>query len=146
MQLAYYQREEWKYHRYSRENVRYFEYEQKRLHAIERMVYHLNSLYMIEEEDRCAFTNEENEILQRSVQSITSILRSSSLLIPTPHYTLISELDNHFWHIQEHHPEAVPRKYHHHFPKEVIVFYVVLSIHDTLEELALLSDHYHRSG
>ncbi|SFP84611.1 Uncharacterized membrane protein YgaE, UPF0421/DUF939 family [Salibacterium halotolerans] len=139
--LAYYQREEWKYHRYSAKYIDFFTYENRRLEALERMVYHINSLFVLKEvEDN--FHEGEKELCSRAFQSIITVLRHPEHVVSTEHHDLISEVDHHFWHIQETHPDMISYRYHHQFSKEIIVYYVILSLHDRLEDMEQLYERH----
>ncbi|RSL33048.1 aromatic acid exporter family protein [Salibacterium salarium] len=137
MDLVYYQREEWKYHRYSTQYIDYFTYENRRLEALERIVYHINSLFMLKEVDQ-SFHEGEKELCDRGFRSIITVLHHPEHYIPEEHYQMIADIDHHFWHIQEIHPDMISYRYHHQFSKEIIVFYVILSIHDRLEDIEQL--------
>ncbi|MFZ4452867.1 FUSC family protein [Salibacterium aidingense] len=143
MDLVYYQREEWKYHRYSAKYIDYFTYENRRLEALERIVYHINSLFMLREVDD-TFHYGEKELCMRGFQSIITVLNHPEHHIPKEHHELVSEVDHHFWHIQETHPDMISYRYHHQFSKEIIVFYVILSIHDRLEDMEQLHQRHQK--
>ncbi|MGY4691322.1 FUSC family protein [Salibacterium sp. K-3] len=143
MDLVYYQREEWKYHRYSAKYIDFFTYENRRLEALERMVYHINSLFMLKEVDD-TFHQGEKELCGRAFQSIISVLQDPEHAIPTEHHDLISNVDHHFWHIQETHPDMISYRYHHQFSKEIVVYYVILSLHDRLEDMEQLYERHQK--
>ncbi|MFC0559772.1 FUSC family protein [Halalkalibacter alkalisediminis] len=137
-QLAHYQREEWKYHRHSISELRAFVYETKKLEQLQQIHYHLGHLITVHINDK-EFIHSNQELLKQTVDSTVALMKTAGRQ-PTndAHVANIKELDELFWHTNDgSHPSV--KKYHHHFTTETIVLFVILSIHDVLEELEIVS-------
>ncbi|KHF38850.1 FUSC family protein [Halalkalibacter okhensis] len=138
-QLCRFQREEWKYHRHTWRELRTFIYETKKLDGLQQIHYHLGHIISVHINGNM-FTNSDKDLLRQSVHSTVQFLESSGAKLSSEHVEKIRELDQQFWHTNEgNHPAA--KKYHHHFAPETIILFVILSIHDVLEEIERLSRH-----
>lgn len=140
-QLSQFQREEWRYHKHSIEEMKAFQYSQKKLNMLQQIAYHLGNLQYVQLEPN-AFTEEEKKLIKSIISSIAEILRTPSHEISNDHFKRIEQLDEEFWHWKEEHIEQTT-KYRHHFPPQTIVIYELLCLHDVLEELRDISkDRY----
>ncbi|KGX91539.1 hypothetical protein N781_03335 [Pontibacillus halophilus JSM 076056 = DSM 19796] len=137
-QLSQYQREEWKYHRHSTNEMKAFSFAQKKLNILQQITYHLGNLQHLELNVN-AFTKEEKEVIESIISSIGEILKTPNHEISVEHFRQIEQLDEDFWKWKDEHIEH-PTKYRHHFPPETILLYEILSLHDVLEELADVSE------
>ncbi|MCM3713715.1 aromatic acid exporter family protein [Alkalihalobacillus oceani] len=133
-QLCQYQREEWKFHRYKTGELRIFFHEYRKLEHLQQIQFHLANVLSLPL-GNLAFSPEKKQLLLQTIDSTAAILRTKNHYIPAEHYELIEQLDQHFWYSK--HEAAVPlaKAFHHHFSAETILLYVILSIHDVLEEL-----------
>jgi hypothetical protein len=113
VQLSRYQREEWKYHRHSVKDLRSFIYETKKLNQLQQM---------------------NKKLLKQTIDSTVTLLKTAGQSSSVTHVERIKKLDEQFWHTNEGN-HSFSKKYHHHFTNETIVLFVILSIHDVLEEL-----------
>lgn len=143
IELISYQKKEWKYHRYSDKDMMFFTYQKEQLYALERIIYHTHSLFMVKDDEFILFP-EKQEVVSRAAHSIANVLEQKSKSIPASHYTIIEQLDQTFRQVQLEWPETNESAYHHHFSGEVIILYVLLSIHDVLEELEQIHEQYDR--
>jgi uncharacterized membrane protein YgaE (UPF0421/DUF939 family) len=136
-QLCHYQREEWKYHRHSTAELREFIFEKKKLEYLQQIHYYLGHIVSVHIYDD-HFHN--SDLLLETIDSTVAVLKSSGNEIPKEHLQNINDLDKRFWDINdEQHPLA--KKFHHHFTSETMILFVILSIHDVLEQLERVSRH-----
>ena len=133
LKLCHYTREEWKYHRHTTKQMRFYHYELKKLSILQHVLYHLQNLFYLTNKNLDLSTKEKDTLL-RTVRSLCNILRDSSHHVPSEHYMLIKEVDSKFWELKEDIRNTF-NKYQHHFTTETVLMYEILSIHDILEEL-----------
>lgn len=130
-ELLQFQEREWKYHKIKVSEYRNF-YRLKKINIImQKLVLHLGNLQYITEPGY--FSDLEKEAILKSVASTKAILEDSSNYIPEWHYALINELDTHLKY--EANQLSNNRQFFHHFTTKRIVYFELLSIHDSLEEL-----------
>lgn len=132
--LMNYQQQDWKYHKHTKEEMRTFHYNQKKLTILQQIHYHLGNL-LYAPVDRHEWSNEERILIQQTIESIATILKDHCHSISTEHYALIEKLDSHFWTYKHDLSNVKPAKYHHHFHPKCVVLFELLSIHDMIEEL-----------
>ncbi|MBU8907335.1 FUSC family protein [Desertibacillus haloalkaliphilus] len=137
VRLSTFQREEWKFHRGKIKEFRLYSLNEKRLTMLQRIILHLGNLQYIDQNVR--LTPEEKTLLISIMTTMKKILQDPYHEIDEEHYCAIEELDTR---LKKHRlVEKNPEKYRHHFSPKTIVFYELLSLHDTLEELELLMSH-----
>lgn len=134
IQLSYYQQEEWKYHKKKDTEARRFTREQRQLHFLERISYHINRLFNFETDD-CTFTKEEVQLIGDIIPAMSQTIHHFGERISDEQFRLIERLDRCFWKKRQHASRPNIKKYHHHFSTDVIIIFALLSIHDVLEEL-----------
>lgn len=81
------------------------------------------------------FSPAKKQLFLETIDSTVAILRARDHHIPKEHYELIEQLDQHFWYSKYEAAVPLAKAFHHHFSAETILLYVILSIHDVLEEL-----------
>lgn len=138
--LCDYQREEWKYHRHSRKELREFLYEVKKLEYLQQIHYHIGHLISVSIKDKVLSCSDQ-ELLLSTIKSTVRLLKHPTEMITTEHIESIRELDEHFWRTNEESESSLMQKYHHHFSVETVILFVVLSIHDVLEEIERIHQH-----
>jgi len=141
VQFVQYEQKDWKYHRHTKQEMRSFLLVQKQLHVLQQIIYHIDNLARAPIET-CHWSQNEQEILQRTIHSIIFILRNHSNEIGEEHFKLIDQLDKQFWNYKNDLGYCKPSQYHHHFSSESIILFEVLSIHDMLEELKQICEKY----
>ncbi|OIJ22449.1 hypothetical protein BKP45_01295 [Anaerobacillus alkalidiazotrophicus] len=130
-ELLSFQEREWKYHKIKISEYRNF-YKLKKMNTImQKIALHIGNLQYVNEPGH--FTMKEKEVIIKSVQSIQLILENPSNSIPEDHYKLIGELD--FQLRYEANQLSKSSQFFHHFTTKRIVYFELLSIHDSLEEL-----------
>lgn len=132
-QLSHYQREEWKYHRHSVGELRAFITETKKLESLQQIHYHLGHLITVHINEE-AFRHSDRFLLKQTIDSTVALLKTAGVTPSKEHNQHIKELDEQFWHTNNG-AQPSSTKYQHHFKTETIVLFVILSIHDVLEEL-----------
>ncbi len=137
VQLCHYQREEWKYHRHSTAELRSFIFEKKKLDQLQQIHYYLGHIISVHIKEN-NFTN--SQLLLQTIDSTVEVLKASGNEIPKEHLQNINELDKRFWDTNDV-EQPLEKKYHHHFTSETVILFVILSIHDVLEELERVSRH-----
>ncbi|MEW4309026.1 aromatic acid exporter family protein [Rossellomorea marisflavi] len=128
--LCKYQKEEWKLHRSSRKELRFFHYEYKKLNLLRQILYHIGNLIYLPM-NRYSYSQDEKERIISAIQSLKGILHHPSFEIPEQHFVLMKDLLEEFW--EDH--EFLKGKQVKHFSCESVLLYELLSIHDLLEEL-----------
>ncbi|WP_078553673.1 aromatic acid exporter family protein [Bacillus alkalicellulosilyticus] len=139
-QLTQFQLQEWKFHKGKINEIRSFHRIQDIILLFQRINLHLGNLQYLKE--RINFSAEEIRFISKLIQSITTILLHPKGEIPSTHYQLIDELDTRFKYVNSHY--VVNKKYHHHFSPKTVIYYELLSLHDTLEELEWLHKKQHK--
>jgi uncharacterized membrane protein YgaE (UPF0421/DUF939 family) len=142
-QLCQFQKEEWKFHRHTKQEMRTFHYEHKKLHLLRQIVYHIGNL-MHMPFTKVRWDEKEKNKIVAAVQSLAAILQDPNHMISKEHERLIRELLDEFWHDHENLHEHLPQKYHHLFSPESVILYEILSIHDLVEELQYVQFHESR--
>ena len=140
VQFVQYEQKDWKYHRHTKRNEKLL-LVQKQLHLLQQIIYHIDNLARAPIET-CDWSQNEKEILRRTIHSIISILRNYCEKIDEEHFKLIDELDKQFLTNKNDLAHCKPNQYHHHFSSESIILFEVLSIHDMLEELKQIFEKY----
>lgn len=130
-ELFSFQEREWRYHKIKLSEYRNFNRLKKANIVMQKIVLHLGNLQYINEPGH--FTEAEQQLITDVVNSINEILISESNIISDYHYFLINELDQHLKFEGSKNWEAT--EFFHHFTPKRIVYFELLSIHDSLEEL-----------
>ncbi len=132
-QLSQFQREEWKYHRHTNEEMKSFQFAQKKLGALQQIAYHLGNLQYVNTtiED---FKPSERELIEDISHSFIQILKDPAHQISEEHFIKVKKLDQLFWKWKEEHVEQ-ENHFRQHLPPQTILIYELLSFHDVLEEL-----------
>ncbi|WP_214479997.1 aromatic acid exporter family protein [Bacillus sp. SM2101] len=136
LQLCHYQRAEWKFHRHTTKEMRDFQIEHKKLTLLQQILFHIGNLQHLS--NYSIVTNIDKEKLHQAFISINTILKDPKHRISDDHYDLIKDLDENFRKCKEQIGET-HTKYYHHFPKETVLLFELLSIHDVLEEVEHLT-------
>lgn len=139
-QLCHFQKEEWKYHRHTWKQLRAFVYETKKLDVLQQIHYHLGHLISVQIRE-APFSRSDIALLVDTIASTVHFLESSAAELSADHIERIRKLDQEFWHSKES-VHVTEGKYYHHFTPETILLFVILSIHDVLEELERYSRHH----
>ncbi|MCA1064266.1 aromatic acid exporter family protein [Rossellomorea sp. AcN35-11] len=132
--LCEYQKEEWKLHRSSRQELRYFHYEYKKLNLLRQILFHIGNLIYLPVQ--YTFSEEEKGRILHATQSLKAIMHHPSFHIPEKHFTLMKDLLDEFWEDHEGLHTKPFQSMKHHFSCETVMLYELLSIHDLLEELS----------
>ncbi|GAA0494591.1 aromatic acid exporter family protein [Salinibacillus aidingensis] len=139
--LIAFQREEWRYHRYSKEAFRQLHFCQKKLTYLQQMIDHVGNLQFVQLKKN-AFNEEERKLLHKIFVSIADILRNPEHVISEAHYKRIETLDDEFWHWKEEHIKKAESAEH--LPPQTIVLYELLFLHRILEELQRMTHNEHK--
>jgi uncharacterized membrane protein YgaE (UPF0421/DUF939 family) len=132
--LCEYQKEEWKFHRSSRKDVRNFHYEYKKLNTLRQLLFHIGNLIYLPAQDY-SFTEAEEKNILTAAQSMRGILHHPSFNMEDHHYVLMKKLLEEFWDDPQELNKQKFSNVRHHFTCETVLLYELLSIHDLLEEL-----------
>jgi uncharacterized membrane protein YgaE (UPF0421/DUF939 family) len=142
-QLCQFQKEEWKFHRHTKQEMRIFHYEHKKLNLLRQIIYHIGNLLHMPLAKADWNEREKNKVVTVT-QSLVTILQDPNHLISEEHKRLTRDLLEEFWHYHEDLREHRPQKYHHLFSPETVILYEILSIHDLAEELHHVQLHESR--
>ncbi|ADU30225.1 FUSC family protein [Evansella cellulosilytica] len=134
-ELVKYQKAEWRYHRMKYYDYRHFFKLKKKLMIIQKILLHLGNLQYIK--SWIDFTEFERELLVDTTASIVAIIENIHAPMSDDHFYNIYELDQYLKYEYSSGHRRDPA-YFHHFHEKTIVFYELLSIHDSLEELRQL--------
>jgi uncharacterized membrane protein YgaE (UPF0421/DUF939 family) len=135
--ICHYQKEEWKYHRVNRKDIRLFHYEYKKLNILRQLAFHTGNLvylplYQINLElDR-------EEIILSAITSIKNTLTDPAFIYRDDFYKNMEEIKNLFTttqYLSKNVDEITSSGHHHLISPETAIFYEILSIHDLIEEL-----------
>jgi uncharacterized membrane protein YgaE (UPF0421/DUF939 family) len=136
-QLSQFQREEWKYHRHTEEEMVAFQLSQRKLAAFQQIAYHLGNLQYVQTKSS-DFREDEKQLLLELTEEYVRVLSDPTHTIREKQFEMVHKLDDAFWKWKEDH---VVRQtaYRHHLPPQTILIYELLCFHDVLEELQNLS-------
>ncbi|SDJ04452.1 FUSC family protein [Salimicrobium halophilum] len=135
--LLRFQREEWKYHRHSRKDLKQLVYVKEHLSLMHQLVHHLGNMAFACETSP-AFSETEKELLKDLGPKFEKALTAERHEISEEHFKLVENLDRLFWKWREEHLEKNDG-FRHHFATEVVLVYELLSFHDVLEEMYQLT-------
>ncbi len=138
--LCSYQKEEWKYHRFKRQDTRVFHYEYKKLKILRQISYHIGNFMTIPSQNVCIEKEKADRIIQ-TIKSIKGILHHDQYKIDAEHHELVNELIEQFWHERPEIPPQYTKTIHHCFSADTIIFYELISINDLLEDLNQVQAH-----
>ncbi|MFC7064175.1 aromatic acid exporter family protein [Halobacillus seohaensis] len=133
-QLSQYQREEWKYHRHTKDEMRSFQFAQKKLGALQQIAYHLGNLQYVQAK-LSEFHSQERILIEEVTYSYIGILKDPAHHISEEHFQKVEKLDRLFWKWKQDHVEQ-DNHFRQHLPPQTILIYELLSFHDVLEELS----------
>ncbi|WP_181348971.1 aromatic acid exporter family protein [Thalassobacillus sp. CUG 92003] len=136
-QLSQFQREEWKYHKHTKDEMKAFQFAQKKLEAFQQIIYHLGNMQYVDVQ-KGDFKEHEVILLKEIQSSFQMVLKDPTHSISENQFAKIQELDELFWKWKEEHVEETT-KYRHHLPSQTILLYELLCMHDVLEELERMS-------
>ncbi|UOQ93032.1 aromatic acid exporter family protein [Halobacillus shinanisalinarum] len=136
-QLVQFQREEWKYHRHTIEQMKDFQFAQKKLGALQQITYHIGNLQYVRFMPN-DFSPEEKQILNEVVQSLAKVMKDPAHKIDKVHLQKVEKLDHLFWKWKELHVEHSNHNKHQ-LPPQTILMYELLCFHEVLEELEKIS-------
>ncbi len=136
-QLSQFQREEWKYHKHTKEEMRSFQFAQKKLGALQQIVYHLGNLQYVRAKST-DFNEDEKELLNQLTEYYSKVLQDPTHAICEGQFQRVEKLDDVFWKWKEQHVQE-QSKYRHQLPPQTILMYELLCFHDVLEELHSIS-------
>ncbi|SET92185.1 Uncharacterized membrane protein YgaE, UPF0421/DUF939 family [Salinibacillus kushneri] len=130
--LIAFQREEWRYHKYSKDTFRQVHMWQKQLNFLQQIIDHIGNLRFVHLKEN-SFRSEEKKLLHNIFVSVAEILKNPSHTISKEHYDWIENLNNEFWHWKEEHIQTIESPEH--LPPQTIVLYELLFLHQVLENL-----------
>lgn len=138
-ELFSFQEREWRYHKIKLSEYRDFNRLKRANTVMQKIVLHIGNLQYINEP--AYFTEPEQQLVKDIVASINEILISDSNDISDYHYFLINELDQRLKF--ESNQKRDTDEYVHHFTPKRILYFELLSIHDSLDELHYIC-HYNK--
>jgi uncharacterized membrane protein YgaE (UPF0421/DUF939 family) len=133
-ELIIFQKKEWKYHRFRYSDYRNLADLEKQLHILQRAVLHLGNLQYVHVDAKAGFNDYEKKLLSKSAGYMAYYFGNLEGDFSDSYYHTINEVDQYL----KYDFTAGQKKsgdYFHHFHAKTVIFYELLSIHDTLEEL-----------
>ncbi|MGG3562659.1 aromatic acid exporter family protein [Neobacillus rhizosphaerae] len=134
--LCKYQKEEWRYHPFTRDQVRIFHYEYKKLMALHQLIYHLGNLKALSA-NKLSLTEENRQVILATIDSLKAILCHQPFGIPDSHHKLVKELVKQFRDAQMEQKEQNGEQDHHIIQPEIVLLYELLAINDVLDEIKM---------
>jgi uncharacterized membrane protein YgaE (UPF0421/DUF939 family) len=134
--LCRYQKEEWKYHRYKRKDMRHFYYENRKLKILTQLTYHVGNLIFIPSHKRIADMDKSSLILS-TVRTINEVLQNERYDTTEEHHQWMDRL---FDQLAERIP-AISETDYHILSTDTVIFYELIAINDLLEELAKIEGY-----
>ncbi|MFE4522218.1 aromatic acid exporter family protein [Cytobacillus firmus] len=133
--LCHYQKSEYRFHRFSREDMRDFHFEYKKLTILKQISYHIGNLIFLPSV-RPDMEEGRKELAVSVLEDLKDRLSDPGFLITECHFKKISEVTQWFFEQKQLNPGAglKPRS-HHYVQPETAILYEILSIHDLIEEL-----------
>ncbi|WP_223703546.1 aromatic acid exporter family protein [Sutcliffiella deserti] len=134
-ELCRYQREEWKYHKMNRQEMRLFHYESKKLKILKQLTYHVGNLIFFPNHK---ITIEDNSatLISSTIRSMNAILHSKEYKMDNKHHDLVDKVFDQFWYAKPKLTTPSEQHHHHLLSPETMLFYELMAINDLLEELA----------
>lgn len=142
LQLAHFQKEEFKYHSMKTTEIRDFHFMTKQLTMLQQIAFHLGNLLYVHE--TVSLPQVEKDVLLQATESVSEILANEQHEISQEHCALIKDLDQKFWEWKQEAHEQTTIGYHHHFSARTVILYEILSLHDILEDLEQMSDKHRK--
>lgn len=133
--LCHYQKSEYRFHRFSREDMRDFHFEYKKLTILKQISYHIGNLIFLPSV-RPDMEEGRKELAVSVLEDLKDRLSDPGFLITECHFKKISEVTQWFFEQKQLNPGAglKPRS-HHYVQPETAILHEILSIHDLIEEL-----------
>ncbi|MCK0472214.1 aromatic acid exporter family protein [Halalkalibacter sp. APA_J-10(15)] len=137
--LCQYQKDEWKYHRHSIKEQRYYIIERSKLEHIQQIHYYIGHLLTI---PYGSFrTNEADLIELKAVMKlIIERLNFPSERVKDSYLNHIHYIEQAFWESEEASSSVKTREENHPFSNEKMILFVLLSIDDELKEITKLEN------
>jgi uncharacterized membrane protein YgaE (UPF0421/DUF939 family) len=134
--LCLYQKDEWKFHRVNREDIRKFRYEYKKLTILRQVIHHIGNLIYLPTH-QLSLQKNKAELITSSIQSIKLFFSDPYLLKNGVNYFKNTELRELFFEQKSLIPlDELPPDQHHHISPETAILYELLSIYDLTEEFS----------
>ncbi len=143
--LCLYQKDEWKFHRVTREDIRTYRFEYKKLTTLHQIVYHIGNLMYLPSHDQRLEEMKTAHILS-AIQFIQTIFEDENPVAKEEMYQKRNELTRWFQtqssslHVEELKPDQ-----HHYISPETALLYEILSIYDLTIELSQINRQNLRS-
>ncbi|MEI5905902.1 aromatic acid exporter family protein [Bacillus spongiae] len=132
--LCHYQREEWKFHRHSKAELKFFQSKQQKLLILRQILYHVGNLVYLEEKN-ILWSEKQHSLIQKASSSLAETLMNPSVSFTSEHYSLMRKIAEEFWHLNSPQYQQKPSEYTSLFSPEAVILYELLSIQELIEEL-----------
>nr|WP_330218428.1 aromatic acid exporter family protein [Sporosarcina globispora] len=133
--LCHYQKAEYRYHRFSREDMRDFHYEYKKLTILRQIAYHVGNLVFLPPGQR-ELGDRKKKLASSVLEDLKDSLYDPGFLITECHHKNIGEVTQWFIEQKQQNPAGgLKPRTHHSVQPETAILYEFLSIHDLIEEL-----------
>jgi uncharacterized membrane protein YgaE (UPF0421/DUF939 family) len=133
--LCKYQKDEWRFHRSNRKDIRYFHYEYKKLSTLRQLAYHIGNLIYLPS-DHLELDQRKKELIMSTFESFRSILHDSNYLIREEHHENMRDLIEWFQQQRQFIYLEGLKSEQHHISPETAILYELLSMHDLIEVLS----------
>ncbi|MGO4887949.1 FUSC family protein [Anaerobacillus sp. MEB173] len=127
-QLSIFQEEEWKYRRHNQHEKRSFEFIQKKLNHLQKVIFHLGKLCYLQLPNQ-NFSDYEKQVLSKVIQSISAILQDPLHQIQPEHHKIMEQFYETFTSKSTFSPKSFSVNPH------AVVLYELLSLNEIIIEL-----------
>lgn len=131
-QLCQFQRQEWKYHKHTEDDMRKVHYEHKKLLVLRQILFHIGNIIHAPIDNSSHKIN-ENKDINDAVVSISLMLIKRENEKTQEHEALMNKLLSYFWELKCE-PTDKPSKVSH-FTAETMILFEIVAINDLTEEL-----------
>ncbi len=133
--LCNYQKAEYRFHRFSRDDMRDFHYEYKKLTILRQITYHVGNLIFLPP-GQMELDESKMNFASSVLDDLKDSLYDPGFLITESHHQKISKVTQWFIDQKQQNPAGgLKPRIHHHVQPETAILYEILSIHDLIEEL-----------
>ncbi|MGD6900785.1 aromatic acid exporter family protein [Bacillus infantis] len=133
--LCLYQKDEWRFHRFTRKEIRCYRLEYKKLIILRQLIYHIGNLVYLPK-SRFSLDLKTNASAMPVMESLSFIFKDKGFIPDEDYQNRVNALTQWFNEQKETFaPADLHPHQHHHISPAAAVLYEILSLHDLAEEL-----------
>ncbi|MCQ6274812.1 aromatic acid exporter family protein [Bacillus sp. V3B] len=138
--LCHYQKEEWRFHRSNREDIREYLYVYKKLTILQHIAYHIGNFIFLPSH-HLETDQQKTEMVKSAIQSLRRIFCDEKFHIQEEDQAILKEMTE--WFSEQRSLKTIEEllpEHHHHISTETTILYELISIYDLVEELSHIHD------